>query len=126
MEKLENKLTNKENEITMVMELYKEVTTLKEQVKTLKEKASAGSIAGSTKTQPRREREQNTVLHLTKLLRQIQHYQGLYKWGVFIKKCFVNYSNKKCLSIRFSLIFPNEFSFCKSFSRSFLLLYEKP
>lgn len=80
--KLESDVNKKENEIKMVMDLYNEVTTLKEQVKTLKEKASSGSIAGSTvlpSTQFRRDREQNTVLHLTKLLRQIQQYQGLYK-----------------------------------------------
>lgn len=82
LEKLEKNLNNKENEINMVMNLYKEVTMLKEQVKTLKVKASTGSVSGMNNSQTqqvRKERDQNTVLHLTKLLRQIQHYQGLYK-----------------------------------------------
>lgn len=79
LEKLEKDLTCKENEITTVMDLYKEVTLLKEQVKTLREKASAGSIVESATPMVRKEREQNAALHLTKLLRQIQQYQGLYK-----------------------------------------------
>lgn len=81
LEKLEKELSNKEDEIAMVMDLYKEVAVLKEQVKTLKEKASQGSVAVQQNYAPSKHREarEYTAVHLTKLLRQIQYYQGLYK-----------------------------------------------
>lgn len=44
LERMDKELSHKEEEITMVMTLYKEVTSLKEQVKSLKQRASQCNI----------------------------------------------------------------------------------
>lgn len=74
MEGIEKELTNKEEEINMVVSLYKEVAALKEQVKTLKKRASQSSVALNPKPIPNMNSSQ-AALHLTKLLRQIQNIQ---------------------------------------------------
>lgn len=78
---MEKDLNNKEEEITMVMALYKEVVALKEQVKTLKEKASQASVpvVPSQSSRYRDFKDPHTAVHLTKLLRQIQNYQENYR-----------------------------------------------
>lgn len=71
LENIEKELTKKEEEINMVVALYKEVAALKEQVKTLKKRASQSSIGLNKPVQIAT--SSKTALHLTKLLRQIQH-----------------------------------------------------
>lgn len=80
LEKMEADLGRKEEEITMVMSLYKEVIALKQQIKSLKEKASQSSVnANSSDLKFKEYNNPQAAFHLTKLLRQIQHYQLRYK-----------------------------------------------
>lgn len=83
LEKLEVELTKKEEEITMVMTLYKEVLALKQQIKQLKEKRSQSSLVSKelqeTKSKFKEYKNPEAAFHLTKLLKQIQHYQMRYK-----------------------------------------------
>ncbi|KAL1516945.1 hypothetical protein ABEB36_000772 [Hypothenemus hampei] len=81
LEKLEVEITKKEEEITMIMTLYKEVLALKDQVKQLKEKQSQSSLPSKdqNKAQFKEYNNPEAAYHLTKLLRQIQHYQMRYK-----------------------------------------------
>lgn len=83
LEKLEVELTKKEEEITMVMTLYKEVLALKQQIKQLKEKRSQSSLVSKelqeTKGKFKEYKNPEAAFHLTKLLKQIQHYQMRYK-----------------------------------------------
>ncbi|KAG5888434.1 hypothetical protein JTB14_020209 [Gonioctena quinquepunctata] len=83
LEKLETELNKKEEEIVMVMTLYKEVLALKQQIKSLKQKTSQPSVALSdSKESPANFKEYNNpqaAFHLTKLLKQIQMYQMRYK-----------------------------------------------
>lgn len=91
LEQMERCLNNKEEEITMVMTLYKEVVALKKQVKTLREKASVASLSLSVQQQYPQHLQQvppyrayndtHTAVHLTKLLRQIQMYQDMNRIG---------------------------------------------
>lgn len=85
LEGLENELNKKEEEITMVMTLYKEVLALKQQIKTLKQRASQASVAlpevNETASNFSNYNNPQAALHLTKLLRQIQNYQMRYKRG---------------------------------------------
>lgn len=88
---MERCLNNKEEEINMVMTLYKEVMALKKQVKNLKEKASMASLSLSVQQQLppqyhpvqqyRYYNDTHTAVHLTKLLRQIQMYQEMNRIG---------------------------------------------
>lgn len=55
----------------MVVALYKEVAALKEQVKNLRKKASQSTISLNKPMQI--VNNSQAALHLTKLLRQIQH-----------------------------------------------------
>lgn len=74
LEKLEKELNNKEQEITMVMTLYKELMALKEQMKKLQQPPT------TTSHQKISEYANNkTTFHLTKLLKEIQRYQINYK-----------------------------------------------
>lgn len=75
LESIEKELTNKEEEINMVVALYKEVSALKEQVKTLKKRASQSSVALNPKPAVQPMNSSQAALHLTKLLRQIQSIQ---------------------------------------------------
>ncbi|XP_076263442.1 uncharacterized protein LOC143198215 isoform X2 [Rhynchophorus ferrugineus] len=79
LERLETELNKKEEEITMVMTLYKEVMALKQQVRQLKERKSQASISKETKTKFKDYNNPEAAFHLTKLLKQIQHYQSRYK-----------------------------------------------
>ncbi|KAJ8959437.1 hypothetical protein NQ318_022129, partial [Aromia moschata] len=83
LESMETELNKKEEEITMVMALYKEVLALKQQIKTLKQRASQASLnVNDPKDSSAKFKEYNNpqaAFHLTKLLRQIQHYQLRYK-----------------------------------------------
>ncbi|KAJ8967735.1 hypothetical protein NQ317_009797, partial [Molorchus minor] len=83
LEAMETELNKKEEEITMVMALYKEVLALKQQIKNLKARASQASInIQDQKESSVKFKEYNNpqaAFHLTKLLRQIQHYQLRYK-----------------------------------------------
>ncbi|KAJ8919992.1 hypothetical protein NQ315_006522 [Exocentrus adspersus] len=80
LEKMEAELTKKEEEITMVMTLYKEVIALKQQIKSLKEKTSQASVnANPSNFKFKEYNNPQAAFHLTKLLRQIQHYQMRYK-----------------------------------------------
>ncbi|XP_022918653.2 uncharacterized protein [Onthophagus taurus] len=93
LENMERCLSNKEEEITMVMALYKEVVDLKQQVKVLKIKASTASVTLSQQMQmqqvvqpPQISRFRDytdplAAIHLTKLLRQIQVYQETNRIG---------------------------------------------
>lgn len=79
LEKMEKDLNNKEEEITMVISLYKEVSALKEQVKNLKQRSQSTLTAypkSKTYSDPQ------AAVHLTKLLRQIQNYQSQCKTAV--------------------------------------------
>lgn len=84
LEQMERCLSNKEEEITMVMSLYKEVLALKQQVKCLKEKASMASLSINMQ-QPycmqQARHDPNSAVHLTKFLRQIQMYQEMNRIG---------------------------------------------
>lgn len=75
LESIEKELTNKEEEINMVVALYKEVSALKEQVKTLKKRASQSSVALNPRPTVQTMNNSQAALHLTKLLRQIQSIQ---------------------------------------------------
>lgn len=80
IENMETILQNKEDEITMVMSLYKEVLSLKQQVKVLKKRASQSTVVVNPFTSRQREyKEMNAAGHLTKLLRHIQQFQGSLK-----------------------------------------------
>lgn len=90
LEQMERCLNNKEEEITMVMTLYKEVMALKKQVRNLKEKASMASLSFVQQQFPqqfqpslahRHYNDTHTAIHLTKLLRQIQMYQEMNRIG---------------------------------------------
>lgn len=85
LELLENELNKKEEEITMVMTLYKEVLALKQQIKCLKQKTSQASMTvPEVKEIPSNFSNYSNpkaAMHLTKLLRQIQTYQMRYKQG---------------------------------------------
>lgn len=77
---MEKILQNKEDEITMVMSLYSEVTALKQQVRVLKKRASQSTVLVSPYAQRQREyKDLNAAGHLTKLLRHIQQFQGTLK-----------------------------------------------
>lgn len=78
LEAMEKELNSKEEEISVVISLYKEVLALKEQLKTLKEKTSVLSMSQS-KTVSQSKNEPTVTLRLTKLLRQVQHFQGMLK-----------------------------------------------
>lgn len=79
LEKMEKDLNNKEEEITMVISLYKEVSALKEQVKNLKQQ-SQSTVTVIPKSKP--SNDSQAAVHLTKLLRQIQNYQSQCKTTV--------------------------------------------
>lgn len=79
LEKMEKELNNKEEEITMVISLYKEVSALKEQVKNLKQRTSQSTVGGNQKASTKTYSEPDAAVHLTKLLRQIKNYQSQYK-----------------------------------------------
>ncbi|GJQ83241.1 hypothetical protein Trydic_g8839 [Trypoxylus dichotomus] len=91
LEQMERCLNNKEEEINMVMTLYKEVVALKRQVKQLKERASMASLTLNAQQQYpqhyqtmqpyRNYNDTHTAVHLTKLLRQIQMYQEMNRIG---------------------------------------------
>ncbi|XP_066260195.1 uncharacterized protein [Euwallacea similis] len=82
--RLEEELNEKEEAITLEITLYKELLALKQEVKQLKEERSQSSLLS-------REHNQNTEIRykkyknpeaaflLTKLLKQIQHCQMIYK-----------------------------------------------
>ncbi|CAH0545787.1 unnamed protein product [Brassicogethes aeneus] len=77
LQQLDVDLTAKEEEITMVMSLYKEVLALKQQVQTLKQKSSVASVGVAPKMADYN--NPKAAFHLTKLLKQIQLYQSHYK-----------------------------------------------
>ncbi|KAH1003556.1 uncharacterized protein LOC109544910 isoform X1 [Dendroctonus ponderosae] len=83
LERLEVELNKKEEEITMVMTLYKEVLALKQQIQQLRDKRSESSLPSkATKETKIKFKEYNNpeaAFHLTKLLKQIQHYQSRYR-----------------------------------------------
>ncbi|GLV33872.1 hypothetical protein CBL_11244 [Carabus blaptoides fortunei] len=80
LEKLEKELQNKEDEITMVMTLYKEVMALKQQVRVLKKRASQSTVVVSPLHRHTRDYgERHAAGHLTTLLRHIQQFQGSLK-----------------------------------------------
>lgn len=83
LEKLEKELNNKEQEITMVMTLYKEVMALKQQLKKLQQPSTATCPASLTPSNTHQKigeyTNSKTAFHLTKLLKQIQQYQINYK-----------------------------------------------
>lgn len=76
LEAIEKELAMKEEEINMVVALYKEVAALKEQVKNLKKRASQSSITVNPKPAVQTMNSSQAALHLTKLLRQIQNIQN--------------------------------------------------
>lgn len=62
------------------MALYKEVLALKHQVRQLKEKRSQASLPSKdAKLKFKEYNNPEAAFHLTKLLKQIQHYQMRYK-----------------------------------------------
>ncbi|KAK9885846.1 hypothetical protein WA026_013725 [Henosepilachna vigintioctopunctata] len=79
LEELEEQLNKKEEEINIVMSLYKEVVTLKQQVRNLKKFGSAMSNT------PKRRRSEDytskTAQHITKLLQQIHYHRVYHKHG---------------------------------------------
>lgn len=80
LEKLDKELNSKEEEIVMVMSLYKEVLALKQQVKTLKSRASRENL--SIKTDVSKFANINnaaTAGLLNQLLQRVQHFQTHYK-----------------------------------------------
>jgi DNA polymerase III delta subunit len=80
LEILDKELNHKEEEIVMVMTLYKEVLALKQQVKSLKDRTSKENI--SVKSQPPKFNGYNNVTTaglLNKLLQRVQHFQTHYK-----------------------------------------------
>lgn len=79
LEKMEMELNNKEEEINMVLNLYKEITALKDQVRVLKKKASAVSMRIPGGTEKQQYPEPVTAIHLSKLLRGVQNFQQHYK-----------------------------------------------
>lgn len=83
LERLEVELNKKEEEITMVMTLYKEVLALKQQIQQLRDKRSQSSLPSKetkeTKIKFKEYNNPEAAFHLTKLLKQIQHYQSRYK-----------------------------------------------
>lgn len=74
LETIEAELTKKEEEINMVVALYKEVAALKEQVKSLRKRASQSTIGANKPVEAMS--GSKAALHLTKLLRQIQNIQS--------------------------------------------------
>lgn len=77
MERLEKKLTKKEEEIEVVMNLHSEVSNLKKQIRVMKEQESVQRLScapsRSIKRPPKASHQ------MTKLLRQIQNYQQIQK-----------------------------------------------
>ncbi|CAH1105381.1 unnamed protein product [Psylliodes chrysocephalus] len=81
---LEEELNKKEEEITMVMTLCKEVMALKQQVKSLKKISSQCSVSQESRGTPTSATftdysNPQAAFHLTKLLKQIQTYHVRYK-----------------------------------------------
>ncbi|XP_064214651.1 uncharacterized protein LOC103313194 isoform X2 [Tribolium castaneum] len=79
LEKLDNELNSKEEEIVMVMTLYKEVLALKQQVKTLKERASKESVSIHSQVPKIGGKNMETAGLLNKLLQRLHYYQSHYK-----------------------------------------------
>ncbi|XP_044254088.1 uncharacterized protein LOC123004745 [Tribolium madens] len=79
LEKLDNELNSKEEEIVMVMTLYKEVLALKQQVKTLKERASKESVSMHNQVPKIGGKNMETAGLLNKLLQRLHYYQTHYK-----------------------------------------------
>ncbi|XP_018330478.1 uncharacterized protein LOC108740605 [Agrilus planipennis] len=77
LDNMEKGLNNKEEEIQIVMALYKEVLALKEQVRKLKQRSTATVVSYYPPKIPG-VKDQNAIIHLTKLLKQIQSYQRYY------------------------------------------------
>lgn len=80
LEKLDSELNSKEEEIVMVMSLYKEVLALKQQVKSLKELASKDNI--SIRSQTSRFSTCNNMATaglLNKLLQRVHYFQTHYR-----------------------------------------------
>ncbi|XP_063920268.1 uncharacterized protein LOC135135193 isoform X2 [Zophobas morio] len=80
LETLDKELNSKEEEIIMVMSLYKEVLALKQQVKTLKERTSRENVSiKSQQTKFNGCKNIATAQLLNKLLQRVQHFQTHYK-----------------------------------------------
>ncbi|XP_069688890.1 uncharacterized protein [Periplaneta americana] len=78
LEAMETELQAKEDEITVVMALYKEVISLKEQVRALRKRASSANFTNqTTRIRPHHitVRPPTVGVRLTKLLRVIQQFQ---------------------------------------------------
>ena len=81
LEDMESSLNNKEEEIKMVISLYREVAALKQQIKTLKLRTSMVSVSlekHPTQSKFGEDVNPNTATHLTKLLKRIRMYQEDY------------------------------------------------
>lgn len=80
LEILDKELNNKEEEIVMVMSLYKEVLALKEQVRYLRERGASSASIRMQRSNGNGFNTSGTAAGLlSKLLRQIQHFQTHYK-----------------------------------------------
>lgn len=77
LEKMEKDLNTKEEEITMVVSLYNEVSALKAQVSNLKKRSSQSTV--DQKSLIKGYQDPEAAVHLTKLLKQIKSYQLHYK-----------------------------------------------
>lgn len=78
LQELEAQLNKKEEEITIVMSLYKEVIALKQQVKALTRYSAESNAYRQHRPDDYSSRP---AQHITKLLQQIQQYHTYYRNG---------------------------------------------
>ncbi|XP_044766479.1 uncharacterized protein LOC123322595 [Coccinella septempunctata] len=78
LQELESQLNKKEEEITIVMTLYKEVLALKQQVKELTRRSAENNAFRQYRPE---DYSSKTAQHITKLLQQIQQYHTYYRNG---------------------------------------------